>query len=72
MQQSHPELFETTRQQAAATMMNLSQPQQQPHTQQPSSQQAGNQQLGFQQPTSQQSGSQQQGVKAVLGEVKEE
>ena len=48
MQQNNPEMFETMRQQAAATMMNPSQPQEQPHTQQPGSQQAGNQQPGSQ------------------------
>ena len=51
MQQSNPEMFEAMRQQAAANIMNPSQPQQQPGTQQP----------GFQQPTSQQPGSQQSG-----------
>ena len=55
MQQSNPEMFEAMRQQAAANIMNPSQPQQQPGTQQP-----GSQQPTSQQPGSQQSGSQQQ------------
>ena len=54
MQQSNPEMFEAMRQQAAANIMNPSQPQQQPGTQQPGSQQPTSQQPG------QQSGSQQQ------------
>ena len=49
MQQSNPEMFEAMRQQAAANIMNPSQPQQQPGTQQPTSQQPGSQQSGSQQ-----------------------
>ena len=49
MQQSNPEMFEAMRQQAAANIMNPSQPQQQPDSQQPTSQQPGSQQSGSQQ-----------------------
>lgn len=58
MQQSNPEMFEAMRQQAAANIMNPSQPQQQPGTQQPTSQQPGSQpSASQQQPPGSQGGS---------------
>ena len=72
MQQNSQEVFEAMRVQAAASMMNPSQPQQQPGTQQPGLQQPGSQsglpgtqQPGWQQPSSPEPGlpnTQQQGL----------